>query len=271
MSTPHPTAERGLRELDQLLTHYIGPMARIVLARAVRTARDDAKLLEALADQVDTAADRAAFVKAASLALAAHPVVPRGGAGTGMAQSPSTSPAPVPPPAPPPSAAGPGRVPLTRPAAPAAETGSMKAGAIFISYARDDLGVAQRIAHALHAAGLEVWLDFGRLQAGDAWDIKIRRNIEVCSFFVPLISQTTETRQEGYFRREWNIAADRALNFADDVPFILPVTIDDTQAHAARVPERFKRAHWIRLPAGEVTGELVECLRQLMADYRASR
>src|SRR5688500_6989192 len=148
MSTPNPTAERGLRELDQLLTHYIGPMARIVLARAVRTARDDAELLEALADQVDATADRAAFVKAAGLTLAAHPVIPRGGAGTGMAQSPSPSPAPVPvpAPAPPPSAAGPERVPLPRPAAPAEETGSMKAGAIFISYAREDLAVAQRIA-----------------------------------------------------------------------------------------------------------------------------
>ena len=65
---------------------------------------------------------------------------------------------------------------------------------------------------------------------------------------MPRISKTTETRQEGYFTREWNIAADRALNFGDVVPFILPVTIDDTQAYAARVPERFKRAHWIRLP-----------------------
>ena len=261
MSTPNVVDETGARQLDQLLTHYIGPMGRIVLARAFRTAHDDAALVRTLASNIDSEAERAAFVTAAARIVAAHPAID------------PTRAAPSAPEAPAPAAAEPPRAATTppRPAVPSAEAGAMKAGSIFISYARDDLPVAKRIAQAIHEAGLEVWLDFGRLQPGDQWDIKIRRNIEACSFFVPLISQTTETRQEGYFRREWNIAADRALNFADDVPFILPVTIDDTQAHIARVPERFKRAHWIRLPQGEVTVELIDCLRQLMQDYGASR
>ena len=266
MSMPSPTAERGIRQLDQQLTHYIGPMAKIVLARALRKARDDAELVRMLAEQVDSESERAAFVTAAGRSLAANPVISQDDAE-------AVASAPAPAPAAPPAAVEPPRPtpPPPRPAATSSEAGAMKAGAIFISYARDDLPVAKLVAQALNEAGLDVWLDFGRLQPGDAWDLKIRRNIEACSFFVALISRTTETRQEGYFRREWNIAADRALNFADDVPFILPVTIDDTQAYAARVPERFKRAHWIRLPAGEVTGELVECLRQLMENYRASR
>ena len=260
-----PADDAGVRQLDQLLTHYIGPMSRIVLARAFRTARDDSELVRALADHIDSDSDRAAFVTAAGRIVAAHPAVDRD-----RAEPPEESrsaPPSAPPPAAPPAAPEPPR----RAAEPSAEAGAMKAGAIFISYARDDLPVAKRIAQALHEAGLEVWLDFGRLQPGDAWDIKIRRNIEACSFFVALISRTTETRQEGYFRREWNIAADRALNFADDVPFILPVTVDDTQAYTARVPERFRRAHWIRLPDGQATLELVDCLKQLMTDYRASR
>ena len=261
MSTPNPAAERGIRALDQLLTHYIGPMAKIMLARALRTARDDAELVRVLADHLDADAERAAFVAAAGRALAANPVIVRD-----REEAPAPE-ARAPAPAAPPSAAVAPRAPAAAPA----ETGAMKAGAIFVSYARDDLPAARRIAETLNAAGLVVWLDFGRLQAGDQWDIKIRRNIEACSFFLPLISQTTETRQEGYFRREWNIAADRALNFADDVPFIVPVTIDDTQAYTARVPERFKRAHWIRLAQGEPTAELIDCMRQLMADYRALR
>lgn len=262
MSTPNPAAERGIRQLDQLLTHHIGPMARIVLAKALRTARNDAELLSVLAEQLDSDAERAVFMAAGRRALAANPVVPP----EGVEDAEPTRKAPPP-------AAEPLRTTAAPqpPAAASAETGAMKAGALFISYARDDLPVAKQIAQALHAAGLDVWLDFGKLQPGDAWDLKIRRNIEACSFFVPLISKTTETRQEGYFRREWNIAADRALNFADDVAFIIPVTIDNTQAHTARVPERFKRAHWIRLPDGEVTTELVDCLGQLMTDYRASR
>lgn len=126
----------------------------------------------------------------------------------------------------------------------------MKPGAIFVSYARDNLEVAQRLVEALRAAGLEVGLDMGELQPGDAWDLKIRRNIEACSFFLALISRETEARPEGYFRREWNLAADRALNFADDVPFLIPVTIDDTAAYSARVPERFRGTHRTALPGG---------------------
>jgi hypothetical protein len=82
-----------------------------------------------------------------------------------------------------------------------------------------------------------------------------------------LISRETDARREGYFRREWNLAADRALNFSDEVPFILPVTIDDTAAYTARVPERFRGAHWTALPGGEVTPEFVDRVKELVDDY----
>jgi hypothetical protein len=144
----------------------------------------------------------------------------------------------------------------------------MKPGAIFVSYARDNIDVARAIVERLRDAGLEVWLDLGKLQPGDAWDVKIRRNIEACSFFVALISRETNARPEGYFRREWNIAADRALNFADDVTFLLPVTIDDTAAYSARVPERFRAMHWTVLRDGQPTSEFVEHLKQLVHEYR---
>jgi len=47
--------------------------------------------------------------------------------------------------------------------------------AIFISYASDDGVIAERIAQALGACGLEVWFDRQGLRDGDAWDVEIRR------------------------------------------------------------------------------------------------
>ncbi len=264
MSTP-VTPDEGARQLTQLLARYIGPLGKMLVTRGSKSAHDDTELVDTLAQNIDSESDRGAFVAAARRIVAAHPVI---AATDAPAQTAEVAAAPAaaprreaPPPAPAPA----------RAAAPSAETEALKAGGIFLSYARDDLAVATRIAEALRAAGLEVWFDIGRLQAGDAWDLKIRRSIEACSYFVPLISQSTETRQEGYFRREWNIAADRALNFADDVPFILPVVVDGTQAYSARVPERFKRAHWIKMPDGQVTDELVDTLKKLVEDYFASR
>ena len=79
--------------------------------------------------------------------------------------------------------------------------------AVFLSYASQDAEAVARIADALRAAGMEVWFDKNELRGGDAWDQKIRRQIKECALFMPVISRRTQGRREGYFRREWNLAA----------------------------------------------------------------
>lgn len=262
MSTPDPAADtaRDAAQLEQLLARYIGPMARIMLARARKTAQDDDELVASLAQSIDSESERSAFLAAARKFLAARKDTSMRIASPAPAAAPATSV----------SQAARAEAVEKAPTAekPASASTAMKPGAIFVSYARDNLAIAQRVVEALREVGLDVWLDLGELQPGDSWDLKIKRNIEACSYFVPLISRETDARQEGYFRREWNLAADRALNFADDVPFILPVTIDDTAAYMARVPERFRQAHWMSMPTGEVTPEFVSALKELVVYYR---
>jgi hypothetical protein len=258
MSSPIPGAdpEAAAQQLEQLLARSIGPMAKIVVARARKRSADDAAFLKTLGAAIDDAGERATFVAAATRIV---DTLSRSGA-TMLAEA-----APAGIVTEPRATASPGVSSAPR------EEDVMKPGAIFLSYARDNLEVAKSIAEALRAAGLQVWLDLGKLQPGDAWDLKIRRNIEACSFFMPLISRETEARREGYFRREWNIAADRALNFADDEAFLLPVTVDGTPAYSARVPERFRAAHWSALPDGQPTPEFVAHLKELVEDYRRRR
>ncbi|HET8691248.1 MAG TPA: toll/interleukin-1 receptor domain-containing protein, partial [Steroidobacteraceae bacterium] len=129
----------------------------------------------------------------------------------------------------------------------------MPENAVFISYAREDLAAVQRLKAGLEAAGVTTWFDMERLEGGDDYDRKIRQNIARCSYFIPIVSAATQRRQEAYFRREWSYALDRARNMADGALFVLPVTIDGTDAAAALVPERFKELHFSRLPDGEVT------------------
>jgi TIR domain-containing protein len=83
------------------------------------------------------------------------------------------------------------------------------AGAVFLSYASDDAEAAARITEGLRSAGIEVWFDREELRGGDAWDLKIKRQIHECALFLPLISARTNTRTEGYFRREWKLATHR--------------------------------------------------------------
>jgi hypothetical protein len=143
----------------------------------------------------------------------------------------------------------------------------MPENAVFISYARDDLPAVQRLKAGLDAAGVTTWFDVERLEGGDDYDRKIQHNISRCAYFIPVVSATTERRVEGYFRREWSYAIDRARNMADGSVFILPVCIDDTDGARASVPDKFKSVHFTRLQGGEVTPEFA----RRMSDFLSSR
>jgi hypothetical protein len=139
----------------------------------------------------------------------------------------------------------------------------MPDGAIFISYAREDLTAVRRLKTALEAAGLSVWFDFDKIGAGDSYDNKIQDNIRRCSLFLPVLSRTTEARAEGFFRREWNWAIDRDKNIYSGVAFITPVAIDDT-GEFKRVPLRFNEINITRLPEGQPSAPFIAQLKQRM-------
>ena len=122
-----------------------------------------------------------------------------------------------------------------------------------------------RICAALRSGGVEVWLDQSELRGGDAWDRQIRERIHDCRLFIAVISASTETRDEGYFRREWKLAADRTHDMAERKAFLLPVVIDATPERGASVPDKFHEVQWTRLPGGETPPEFMERVRRLVS------
>jgi TolB-like protein len=142
---------------------------------------------------------------------------------------------------------------------------STPTGAVFLSYASQDAGAARKICDALCAAGIEVWFDQSELRGGDAWDLQIRQQIHDCRLFIPVISATSERRDEGYFRREWSLAVDRTRDMAHTRAFLLPVVIDDTPERGASVPEKFHELQWTRLPAGETPADFVRRVQRLLS------
>jgi TolB-like protein/tetratricopeptide (TPR) repeat protein len=136
---------------------------------------------------------------------------------------------------------------------------------VFLSYASQDAEAAKRICDALRAAGLEVWFDQSELRGGDAWDQSIRKQIKTCALFVPIISQQTHERAEGYFRLEWKLAVDRCHLMAADKAFLVPVVIDDTPDDDERVPEKFREVQWTRLPEGNAGHEFVTRIQHLLS------
>jgi TolB-like protein/Flp pilus assembly protein TadD len=136
--------------------------------------------------------------------------------------------------------------------------------AVFLSYASEDSEAATRICEGLRAAGIEVWFDKSELRGGDAWDRQIRERIRDCRLFIPVISAATETRDEGYFRREWSLAVDRTRDMSEKRTFLVPVVVDGTSERGASVPERFRDVQWTSLPAGQTTPAFVSRIAALL-------
>jgi TolB-like protein/Flp pilus assembly protein TadD len=137
--------------------------------------------------------------------------------------------------------------------------------AVFLSYASQDAEAAQKICEALRAVQIEVWFDRSELRGGDAWDASIRRQIKSCALFIPVISKNTHARGEGYFRLEWKLAVDRSHLMASDLPFLVPVVVDDTPDEEERVPDRFREVQWTRLPGGTNADAFVDHVRRLVS------
>lgn len=138
--------------------------------------------------------------------------------------------------------------------------------AVFLSYAREDTDAVQRIVEALRRAGIEVWFDQSELRGGDAWDAKIRKQIKECALFVPVISENTQARLEGYFRREWKQAVDRTQDMDEGLCFLVPVVIDATAEAVARVPEKFREVQWTRLQEGADLARFSARVQGLLSD-----
>ena len=137
--------------------------------------------------------------------------------------------------------------------------------AVFLSYASQDAAAAKRICDALRAADIEVWFDQNELVGGDAWDQKIRKQIKECALLVPVISQSTQSRAEGYFRLEWRLADQRTHLMGRNKAFLLPVTIDDTSDAVADVPDSFTAVQWTKAPGGDVPPAFVAQVGRILS------
>jgi hypothetical protein len=155
----------------------------------------------------------------------------------------------------------------------------MPASAVFISYvAKDvdgsdslDLTAAINLKEALENQGIDAWLDRrGGLEFGDPWEKKIKRNISLCSLFLPILSATAGRRTEGFFRKEWAWARERNLQLTgSDHPFIVPIIIDDTEIRNSRnFPEEFWNLHVARLDGGQTSAEFLRRIKDLVRIVR---
>jgi hypothetical protein len=148
-------------------------------------------------------------------------------------------------------------------------------GSVFISYAHEDIVAARTLFTDLQKIGNDVaWFDKSDLKPGDIWENQITGAIEHCRVFLPLLSATTELRDEGYFKREWKRAAARYEGIIGP-KFIFPIVVDPDytgdMGRYQRVPAAFKEFQFDHAPSGHMSDALKEELTRQLRMFRRPR
>jgi len=148
---------------------------------------------------------------------------------------------------------------------------TMPEGAAFISYASEDREMVRVLKSYLDAEGITVWYDRDQLKPGHDWNKEIQDNVNRCSFFIPIISRTTQRiLLDAYFRKEWNLADQITLRSHGGIEFILPVLLEEIPERELAVPESFKRHQSVLAPNGVPPPEFVKRLKELFEQRKAN-
>ena len=138
-------------------------------------------------------------------------------------------------------------------------------GAVFLSYTRSDVAAARSFRQALEARGVTTWFDEDQLESGDPWLERIESYIKSDALlFVPILSEATESRAQGKFRREWACALDRNKDHTGSgIPFIVPIGLKGTSFR--RVPPVFREADIKEHDGGSGTDRAVHQIAEWVA------
>ena len=81
---------------------------------------------------------------------------------------------------------------------------------VFISYRRDDVREAEKLANEIRAAGHQVWLDEWNINLGDSIVGQINEGLEAANYVVICYSSSGVSSQ--WMSREWMSVLARQLN-----------------------------------------------------------
>ena len=132
---------------------------------------------------------------------------------------------------------------------------------VFISYAKEDGEIAEKLYDFLVLYHYDPWLDKRKLLPGQQWDDEIKLALKKTDFIILLFSKTSVAKR-GYLQREFKIALAYCEEKLDSDIFIIPIKIDDCE-----VPEKFKEFQWIDLQNPNSYGQILAALKRQMDIY----
>lgn len=145
----------------------------------------------------------------------------------------------------------------------------------FISYSRQtDLARVEKLYQALLGLGVtesEVWFDRKTIEPGENFVRRIIDGIRGCRYFLPLLSRSAVSREQGFVFKEWREATE--VKEAMNRKFLFPIIVD-VQYEPEKYQEesvwawRQQNLHFGYAPDGNPDEQLAATLRELVRDAR---
>lgn len=107
---------------------------------------------------------------------------------------------------------------------------------VFISYAREDRPVAEKLYEDLMRQGIRTWIDSHSLTPGARWKEEIAGAIQESIYFISLLSSKSVSKI-GYVQKEVRIALELLDEHPDDIVFVIPVRLEECSPSHKRLAD----------------------------------
>lgn len=138
---------------------------------------------------------------------------------------------------------------------------------VFISYASEDYETASLIADTFKRLGIGVWFDKASLEPGDEYVKSIKKNIEDCKAFVPILSKNVLNPGRRFYKREWTWANEE-IEWRGSDSFIYPIQIDDLNLGDDIITSFFKNKHVLDFRKEDRDENIKKIIRNLRSQLR---
>ena len=149
-------------------------------------------------------------------------------------------------------------------------------GYIFLSYAKEDKPVVDKIYLRMKEAGLTPWMDkppapysLEGIRPGQVWDTELRKKLSGAALVLSFLSNASISK-EGYVHKEYRLALSHAMDKPQDAVYIVPVLLEECEPPDYMVDSMsLRQFQWYPLyEHGEE--QLIQYLRGLTSSPRGS-
>lgn len=126
--------------------------------------------------------------------------------------------------------------------------------AVFISYARVDIGVVEKIYQKLKDKNHQPWIDIHSIKGGENWLRAITKAIDESEIFLAILSNNSVSRR-GVIQKELKKALDKWDGMLPDDIYLIPIRIDDCP-----IPDLLKHIQVLDWDNGKGETRLLEAI-----------